>query len=88
MPGHFQYMGHLIEAGAILAIAGFAIKTHIDVNKKVDNNFERLDKVKEELVDQHVRKDMCQVLHDQVRRDLSEIKTDVKLILKRNGGLK
>lgn len=74
---------NLIGLVGIIAIAGFAIKTNVDINRKVDGTFKRLDKVKEDFEAKHVRKDVCSIVHDQVKEDLTEIKCDVKKLLQR-----
>ena len=47
--------------------------------------YARLDKVKEEMNQKFVIKDICNVLHTQLGKDIVEMKTDVKLLLKMNG---
>ncbi len=75
----------------ILVIAGFSIKSNIDINKKADEinekvggAYKRLDKVKEDFELKHVRKDVCGIVHEQLSRDVTEIKCDVKKLLMEN----
>ena len=75
----------------ILIIAAFSIKSNNDINKKaveidekLTGTYKRLDKVKDDFEEKHVRRDVCNVVHEQLSRDISEIKSDVKKLL-RNG---
>ena len=87
--------GELMEwlvAGGVIAIAGFSISTYRYTGKvkdetdvKVARTYERLDEVKENIDMEYARKDMCHVLHKQISEDLSDIKTDLKLLLRKNG---
>ena len=78
--------------GGVLALAGVSIGTYIHVGKMKDEQeqkrarvYERLDEVKKDLDEKFVHKDICKVLHEQMARDLVDIKTDVKLLLRKNG---
>ncbi len=48
--------------------------------------YERLDENKKEADERYVGKSVCDVLHIQLGRDISEMKGDIKTLLKRNGG--
>ena len=81
-----------VMTGGILVISGFSIATYRYVGKIKDEDekkrsriYERLDEVKEVISEKFVHKDMCEVLHKQVSSDLTEIKTDLKLLLRKNG---
>jgi len=81
-----------VMAGGILTITGFSIATYCyvgkvkdEVEKKIDRNYNRLDEVKEEINIGYTRKEVCAILHAQISQDLTEIKTDVKLLLRKNG---
>lgn len=69
----------------ILVIAGFSIKSNMDINNKISGTYKRMDKVKEDFEEKHVRKDVCAVVHAQLSRDVTEIKKDVKTLLQGNG---
>lgn len=83
-----------VVSGGLLAILGFTIKLNGDISKarsesqdKVERVYERFDEYKESFENKHVSKDICQVLHKQIKDDVAEIKADVKtLIRKSNGG--
>ena len=81
-----------IMAGGVVVISGFSIATYAYVNKVKDNNekkigrnYERLDEVKADADNNYTRKDVCKILHQQISSDLTEIKTDIKLLLRKNG---
>lgn len=86
---------NIFSGVAILTVVGFSIKTYVDTNQKIDRNYKRLDEVKDEVEARTVRKDICQLIHEQQMQknqetadDIAEIKADVKALLiavKNNG---
>jgi len=92
MNGEFAYIvggGSLI---GILTIAGFSIATYKsmgsfkeETSQKRARIYERLDEVKKEMDEKKVSKDICMVLHKQLGDDITDIKADLKLLLKKNG---
>ena len=85
-------MGWLITGG-ILSIAGFTIATYVHVGKvekdadsKRCRIYNRLDEVKADAEKKFVDKDICQVLHAQMARDITEMKTDLKVLIKLRKG--
>ena len=81
-----------IMGGGIVAIASFSIATYRQIGKIKDEEekrhsriYQRLDEVKEKTEEKFVFKDVCKILHEQTARDIVEIKSDLKLLLKQNG---
>lgn len=78
-------LGYIIEGSFAVGILGLIWKISIDSNKKVDTVFKRFDQHKEAIKEEFVNKDVCKILNTQMQRDIGEIKTDVKLLLRKNG---
>ena len=81
-----------VLTGGLLIIVGCYISTYIYIGKVKDAEekkrlriYERVDEIKEANKVEFVNKDLCKVLHEQLSRDISEIKTDIKLLLRKNG---
>jgi hypothetical protein len=81
-----------IMGGGVFVIATFSIATYRYVGKiKEDDErkhsrlYERLDEVKKNNEEKFVFKDICKILHEQTAKDIIEIKSDLKLLLKKNG---
>ena len=69
----------------IVAIIGLVIRVSHVLNRKV--SYEALDRCRKEVTDSFVSKDVCNVLHSHIKADVTEIKLDVKELLKKaNGG--
>jgi len=77
-------VGYVIEGSFALGVLGFMWKVAGDSNKKAETIFRRFDEYKKEVKTEFVSKEGCGIRHDQITRDLQEIKTDVKILL-RNG---
>jgi hypothetical protein len=63
----------------VLATVGFMWKMSNDVSdikKQVTNDIQHLD-------EKYVDKDICKVIHHQTSKDITEIKSDVKCLLRR-----
>jgi len=63
-------------------ILAFVWRISVDNNNKTDNVFKRFDQHKDDADKRFVRKDVCQILHEQMKKDIAEIKQDVKLLIK------
>ena len=74
-----------ISSGGVVALVGLMWKLVKDSDGKVSRIYSRLDEIKKDNDEKFTRKDMCQLLHKQISDDLTEIKTDIKLMLRRNG---
>lgn len=80
-----------IMGGGLLAVVAFAAATYMNVGKIKEETeqrharfYSRLDEVKQMVESKYASKDVCKILHDQVSRDLSDIKADLKLLLRMN----
>lgn len=82
-----ELMPYLFNGGIILGMVGLIFKTNkttqVRGDKTAKRMYGRIDEIKTYQEDNFTRKDMCQVLHNQVTQDLDEIKSDVKELLKR-----
>ena len=83
-------MDHLIAVAPMLGILatfwGITWKMSQDTDKKVTRMFQRFDEYKNHLEGTHTRREVCDVKHEQLTRDVSEIKKDVKDLLKLANG--
>ena len=61
------------------------LRTKNEFEGKVNRSFERLDEVKKTAEEKFVYKDICKILHEQTARDIVDIKSDLKLLLRHNG---
>ena len=76
----------VIQGSFAIGILGFMWKVAGDSNKKVETIFRRFDEYKREMKTQFVSKEGCGIRHDQIMRDISEIKTDVKILVRNGNG--
>ena len=91
MEGHVEVtIIQWVMAGGIIVIVVFAIATYraMDVFKEAESSkrariYERLDEVKKDAEGKFTKKDYCDLLHKQISADLTEIKTDVKILLRK-----
>ena len=79
-------MEWVIGGGGLLAIFAMVFKTNSDVNSKVARVYKRFDEYKANFENKHVSKDICQILHKQIKDDVAEIKADVKLLIRKSNG--
>jgi hypothetical protein len=75
-----------IPVTAVLALVGMVFHNNRVNDNKVSRVYKRLDDVKSETDKKFVHVQVCEVLHKQIKEDVTEIKQDVKELLKRNGG--
>jgi len=68
-----------------LGLIGVMFKLQNIADQKRNRVYERLDNVKEHLEQTMVSKEVCSILHNQIKDDIQEIKTDLKLLLRKNG---
>ena len=72
-----------VVSGGLLAILAFTLKSNKEHQDKVDRVYERFDEYKNHFEEKYTSKDICQVLHKQIKDDVAEIKADVKQLLQR-----
>jgi hypothetical protein len=70
---------------AVLGLVGVVHHSNCINETKVNRVYQRLDEVKEVHDGKYQAKNVCEVLYNGVRADLTEIKADLKLLLKQNG---
>jgi len=71
-----------ITGGGLIGVVLLFLNNNRIQDKKINRSYERLDTTKDYQDATFVRKDICRILHKQIVDDLSEIKTDVKILLK------
>ncbi len=72
-----------IIGGGIIGLVGLMFKNNIDNDQKVARVYTRLDEVKKDAENRYTPARVCEILHKQISVDLTEIKTDIKLLLKK-----
>jgi len=75
----------LVLGGGMLGLVGFAIKTYVDMNRKASGMYKRLDVYRDEMYGRFTTKEVCEIMHRQLKEDILEIKADVKSLLHKNG---
>lgn len=81
-------MTELLEwttAGGVITLVGFMLYQNHHNTQKRARIYERIDEVKEDVIKKHVSKEVCSVVHEQLRSDVTEMKHDLKLLLHKNG---
>lgn len=78
-----QFISHAIEGGVLLSLLGLMWKVGTDSNSRSQTLFKRFDDYKREVKNEHVHKDVCKIIHENMNRDIQEIKTDVKTLINR-----
>lgn len=68
-----------------LAMIGLVYKIYRDDGTKRKRIYERLDEVKKATEEKFVSKEVCGIHTEQIKSDVSEIKMDVKSLLRKNG---
>ena len=80
-----EMIGFATMGISLVTIVGFSLKNARDESDKRGRIYERLDEEKDEIKRTYVRKDIHDVKYERIESDVSEIKTDVKKILQKNG---
>lgn len=70
---------------SIVALIGIVASYKKDTNKTISRVYERIDETRERSEEKYRTKDVCREVTTQVRNDLTEIKADIKLLLRSNG---
>jgi len=71
--------------GTIVTVLTLAWRYSQAHDNKVARVYKRMDEIKKEQKKEFVLKEVCSILHERLSNDITEIKKDVKLLLKRNG---
>lgn len=75
-----------IPLGAFTTLAVGMIAFFWRVNSAIIGLKDDMDKFQGKMGDKFVTKDICKVLSNQIQADIHEIKSDVKCLLRKNGG--
>ena len=79
----------LVEGLFAIGVLGLIWKIGTDSTKKIEgitkSIFKRFDEHKEKNREDFVSKDVCKIVSKQMQIDIGEIKTDVKILLRKNG---
>ena len=74
-----------IMGGGMIGLVGLVLKNNKDTEEKISRAYKRLDEVKDSVETKFTPVRVCEVLHKQIDAKLTEISTDIKVLL-RNGG--
>ena len=79
---------YVIEGAFALGVVGLIWKIALDSEHNTNLIFRRFDEYKETIKKEHVNKDVCKIIHEQLCVDVKEMKSDIKEIIRvqRNGG--
>ena len=75
---------HWVTATALVTLIIAVWKSSSDNHIRVGRVYQRLDEVKEQHQEKYTSKEVCGILHQELKEDMREIKTDVKKILQKN----
>ena len=75
----------VVTGGALVALIVAVWKNTVDSTQRIGRVYQRLDEVKEKNDERYTSKEVCSVLHAQLKGDVTEIKADIKKILHKNG---
>ena len=78
--------GVIVQGSFAVGILGFMWKVAGDSNKKAETIFRRFDEYKKDMKADFVSKEGCGIRHEQIMRDIAEIKTDVKILVRNGNG--
>ena len=74
-----------ITGGALIALIVAVWKNNVDSTQRTGRVYQRLDEVKDANDIRYTSKEVCKVVHEQLKADIIEIKQDVKKLLTKNG---
>lgn len=74
-----------ILTGGVLGLVGLVMANNKDNEQKISRVYKRLDEVKDNVETKFTPVKVCEVLHKQIDNKLTEISTDIKVLLKNNG---
>ena len=81
-------MEYIVGGGiivSVIALVGMVHASNCKTETKISRVYGRLDEVREEHDRRYQSKDVCAVQHKHIMETLVDLKTDVKLLLKKNG---
>ena len=68
-----------------IGVIGFVVGNNRQESKARSRIYERMDEELTKFEQRHVNKDVCEITHKNLERDVTEIKCDVKKLLQKNG---
>ena len=78
-------ISYVLPLTSIIALGIAVFQTNKNNSDKISRVYKRIDDVKDGIKKDYVQEKVCNALHRSLKDDISEIKTDVKLILRKNG---
>jgi len=72
-----------VIGGGLIGLMALILKNNKDYDDKIGRAYQRLDEIKKDNEGRFSRKDVCEILHKQIDTKLTEISTDIKLLLKK-----
>jgi hypothetical protein len=75
-------MTEWVIGGGLVALVAFILNNNREQDKRITRSYERLDETKDYQDATFTRKDVCMLLHKQITDDLTEIKVDIKTLIK------
>jgi len=83
-------MTELVSVISALGVTGVALVGMVFHNNRVNDQkvsrvYNRMDEVKETFDKKYQSKEVCEVMQKAMRSDIQEIKSDIKLLLHKNG---
>ncbi len=68
--------------GLVLAFLGFVLRESNKSEEKRGRIYNRVDEIKEKVKQEYVTKEVFGLLYNELKSDITEIKMDIKLLLK------
>ena len=75
----------IFSGGILVLIWRIHVNGQNTMKEKVDGVFKRFDQFKRDTKQDYVSKDVHKIIYEKMDRDIQEIKTDVKTLLRKNG---
>ena len=83
----FKFLAPLLTGLGLLATFwGITWKMGTDTDSKIGRIYKRFDEYKDHIESTHTRREVCNIVHEQVATDLKELKQDIKALLKLANG--
>jgi len=76
----------LTGLGVLATFWGITWKMGTDTDSKIGRIYKRFDEYKDHIEDTHTRREVCTIIHEQVASDLTEMKKDIKALLRLANG--
>ena len=81
-----------IVGSGLLGLMGLILANNKNYDNKISRTWSRLDEIKEKNDKDYTKKEVCNVIHEQITKDfteikldLKEIKQDIKSVMRKNG---